>query len=303
MKKFKKIAIAIGLPAMLMLGACGYSTTASVTKVEVGSGPFDKPVVKKCIAPGTRSNAITNDKFYSFPVSDRDVDATGQAGSDFKAPTSVTADNAEMSIPITVRFNMVTDCKTLGAFFTKYAQRYGAFLSDDGEATDGFRLMERKLIYDPVDTLLDRLVHEDNWRDLYNNSDLQTKLQSQVQQQIGAVIDTNARGHFFNHFTVLIKKPQPTNQALKDAIAAEQSAVASANSATAKAQAQKAQAEAETATAQAEAAKKRAEIDGYMLKGMSPEQALLAYNQAQAIAAGLNPWQSVIIANGSVPTK
>lgn len=259
--KIKKF-VALALVAPLMV-ACGVSTQTSVTKVQVGAGPWDDPVVKKCIAPGVKDNSPTNDDYYNYPVSDRDLDATGQAGADFDAITAVSKDNAEMSIPVIIRFNMVTDCKTLGQFFKAYGQRYGAYLNDDGESTDGWMVMLRKLMYDPADALLDDVSKNYTWRDLYNNAAAQTELQNTLSKQIEGIVDTNARGHYFENFTVLVKKPVPTNPELVAAIAQEQAAVAGAASAEAKARAQKAQAEAETALARAEAEKKQAEIRGY----------------------------------------
>lgn len=261
--KFKKALVALCVVPLVALTGCGVSTQSSVTKVQVGAGPFDDPVVKGCIKPGVKDNSLTNDDYYAFPVSDRDLDATGQSGADFDAITAVSKDNAEMAIPVIIRFNMVTDCDTLSAFFKAYGQRYGAYLGDDGQSTEGWSLMLRKLMYDPTDALLDDVAKDYNWRDLYNNAAAQTELQSTLSDKIEGIVDANARGHYFENFTVLVKKPVPTNPALASAIAEEQAAVASAASAEAKARAQKAQAEAETALARAEAEKKNAEIRGY----------------------------------------
>lgn len=284
----KALAAIIVVP---LIAGCGVSTQSSVTKVEVGAGPFDDPVVKTCIKPGTKDNTPTNDDYYSYPVSDRDMDATGQKGSDFDPITAVSKDNAEMAIPLTIRFNMVTDCDTLGEFFKAYGQRYGAYLNDDGSTTDGWMTMLRKLMYDPTDALLDDVAKNYSWRDLYNNAQAQQELQTTLSEQIENIVDSNARGHFFDHFTVLVKKPVPTNPNLASAIAEEQAAVASAQSAEAKARAQKAQAQAETATARAEAAKKRAEIRGF--------GSFENYNKAKAVENGLNPYQPTYIVNGT----
>ena len=289
--KVKKSLVALFVVPLLVLTGCGVSTQSSVTKVQVGAGMFDDPVVKKCIKPGIKDNSPTNDDYYAYPVSDRDVDATGQDGSDFSAITAVSKDNAEMAIPVVVRFNMVSDCDTLTKFFKSYGQRYGAYLNDDGTATEGWTLMLRKLMYDPMDAALDDIAKNYVWRDLYNNAAAQVELQNTLSKNIGSIVDTNARGHFFENFTVLVKKPQPTNEELKKAIAAEQSAVASAQSAEAKARAQKAQAEAETATAKAEAEKKAAEIRGY--------GGFENYNKAKAVEHGLNPYQPTYKVSGT----
>jgi hypothetical protein len=217
MSKYKRFFVAILALPLLLLGACGVSTQSSVTKVEVGAGAFDDPVVKKCIKPGIKDNSITNDDYYALPVSDRDIDATGQDGADFPAITAVSKDNAEMAIPVIIRFNMVTDCDTLTKYFKSFGQRYNAFLDDEGHATGDWMLMLRKLMYDPADALLDDVAKNYNWRDLYNNAAAQTELQDTLSKDIEKAVDTNARYHYFENFTVLVKKPTPTNPDLADA--------------------------------------------------------------------------------------
>lgn len=287
----KRVLVALLVAPLVLLTGCGVATQSSVTKIQVGAGPFDDPVVKKCIKPGVKDNTPTNDDYYAYPVSDRDLDATGQSGADFDAITAVSKDNAEMAIPVIIRFNMVTDCESLTDFFKSYGQRYGAYLDDDGKATDGYMLMLRKLMYDPADALLDDVSKNYNWRDLYNNAAAQTELQDTLSKNIEAIVDANARGHFFENFTVLVKKPTPTNAELAKNIASEQAAVSGAQSAEAKARAQKAQAEAETALAKAEAEKKEAEIRGY--------GGFENYNKAKAVEKGLNPYQPTYKVSGT----
>lgn len=291
--KIKRIAVAVAVVPLMALTACGVSTQESVTKLQVGAGMIDDPKVKGCVKPGTKDNSPTNDDYYPYPTSERDLDATGQKGSDFDPITAVSKDNAEMAIPIIIRFNQVTDCDTLGDFFKSYGQRYGAYLDDEGKATDGYMTMLRKLMYDPTDALLDDVAKNYNWRDLYNSAAAQTELQATLSEQIDDIVETNARGKFFENFTVLVKKPVPTNPDLTQAIAAEQAAVATAQSAEAKARATKAQAEAETATAKAEAAKQQAIIQGY--GGFDN------YAKSQAIENGLNPYQPTYLVNGTKP--
>lgn len=281
MKRF--ISIFLALTTLMFVTACGVSTTTSTTKVHVGGGPFEDAQFKGCIAPSTNNNSPTNDDYYAYPVSDRDFDATGQKGADAKPITVISSDNAELAIPITIRFNMVSDCKTLQQFHKSYGERYGAYLKDDGTSSEGWLTMLRKLMYDPLDTTLDEIAKKYKWRELYNNAAAQNELQSTLKKEISDIVDANARGHYFENYTVLMKKPYPTNKNLKDAVAEEQAAVAGAASAEAKARAQKAQAEAETALARANAEKQRAEIAGF--GGFDN------YAKFKAVENGLNPYQ------------
>ena len=106
------------------------------------------------------------------------------------------------------------------------------------------------------------------------------------------LVDRQARGHYFEGFTVLVKKPSPIDKELVASINESQKLLAVSEQAIARARADVARADAEVKVAKAQAAKRRAEIEGYG----STE----AYLKAQAVEKGLNPWQpttSGIISN------
>lgn len=296
MNKMKKTLALLLLLPLVALAACGVAAPPSETFVHVGAGPIESPHFKDCVPAGTRNNAPTNDDYYGYPVSEREIDATGQAGSDQEPPTVVSKDNATLAVPITIRFQMISDCVTLQKFFKAYGQRYGAYLDDKGQATEGWNLMLRKLMYDPTDVALAEIAKKYTWRELYNSAQAQADLQNTLKADIGDIVDNAAGGRYFDHFIVLMKKPYPVDKSLAKAIAREQAAVAGAESAKAKAEAQKATAEAQTATAKAEAARQEAEIKGY--------GGFENYNKAKAVDKGLNPYQPTYVVNGSaVPTR
>jgi hypothetical protein len=105
------------------------------------------------------------------------------------------------------------------------------------------------------------------------------------------MIEAAAKGQFFEGITVLIGKPEPVNPNLAKAVADEQTEVAKSKSLEARAKADEATAKAQLAVSQAEAAKQRAAIDGYRLEGMTAKDAMRAYNEAQLIEKGGNPYQ------------
>ncbi len=284
------VGVALISPLLFLTG-CGVSTTPGVTKVHVGSGPFEDPAFKTCVAPSTKNNMPTNDAYFAYPVSERDLDATGQDGSDFAAITVLSKDNAEMRIPVTLRFNMAADCRTLQEFHRAYGERYAAYLNDDGTSTAGWMLMLRKLMYDPMDTTLDEIAKKYTWREMLNNAAAQNEMQSALVENIDQIVADNAKGEYFENFVVLMKKPTPANRDLQAAVEAEQEAVATAQSAEAEARAKKLQAEAEIAVSRAEAQKKKAEIDGF--------GGYQNYSRSQAIERGLNPFQPTYIVGGT----
>jgi hypothetical protein len=187
---------------------------------------------------------------------------------------------------------MVTDCRTLKAWYNEHGQRYGASLTDDGAITAGWDLALRKLVADPLDAQLDRIVQRYPWRQVWNDPSIKAEIEKQVSDQMETLVDRQARGHYFEGFTVLVKKPSPIDTALVDAINESQKQLAVSEQAIARARADVTRADAEVKVARAQAAKRRAEIEGYG----STE----AYLKALAVEKGLNPWQpttSGIIAN------
>lgn len=287
-RSFGLIVMAVVLMSMT---ACGVSTQPDVIKLQIGAGPFEDPKIKGCVQPGTKDNSPTNDKYIAYPTSGRDFDAGVTDGGDSGPITVVSKDNTEMSIPVRLTWDFASDCEDIKKFYNLY-NRYGANLDDDGQTTDGWNKVLQKVMGATLDTTLDEVAKNYNWRDLYNSATAQNDLQATLNENIQAAVNESAKGEFFINIKVAtIKKPVPTNQNLVNAIAEEQAAVATAQSAEAKARATKAQAEAETQTAIAEAAKQKAIIDGY--------GSFENYNRAKAVEQGLNPYQPTYKVSGT----
>lgn len=288
----KRFIIAlVSLFALMGLTACGVSTQEDTIKVQVGAGPFEDPKFKDCIDPATKRNSPTNNDYFDYPVSERDYDATGQDGSDASPFTVVSKDNVPMNVPLTIRFNMVTDCETLQEFHKAHGSRYNAYLNEDGTSSSGWLTMLRKLMGDPVDSALDEIAKKYNWLDLYNKAEVQNELQETLTENISEIVETQAKGEYFENYVILVKKPTPSDESLLATITTAQKDLAAAEAKIRQAEADKATAEAQVAVAQAEARKQQAIISGY---GGYENYAL-----AQAIAAGLNPFQPTYLVPGT----
>jgi SPFH domain / Band 7 family len=289
MGKIVGIVIAIVMVVtliVLLISFRGYSVPSDMVAIRVGAGPFEASKIKgDCIAPSTRGY-LTNDDYEYFPTSEREWDATGQDGSDGPRFKSVTQDSVEMYIPVTVRFTLDTDCEKLKEFYIRYARRYGVEFENDGSWNDEWITLLRKLVADPADATLDRIIQDYTWRNVWNNPLTKVEIEKRFNEELAgdnSLMVQTAKGEFFEGISVLVGKPQPVNDELAKAVAQEQTNVAQAQAAEAQAKADKARAEAETAVAIAEAAKQQAVIAGYG----GPENFLLH----EAIAAGLNPYQ------------
>jgi hypothetical protein len=281
----KKVLLLIA--ATLVLGGCGYNIPPDMVALRVGAGPFEPKKIKECIPPTDRKLFFeTNDSYHHFPTSEREWDATGKKGSDSAPFTSVTKDNVVMQIPVTVRFTIKTECEDLKKFYAKYVRRYGAEFKSNGEYNEQWETLLRKLVGDPADQTLDRIVQNYEWRKVWNDPKTKVAIEREFNKALSSpksLMVQTAKDSYFDGISVLVGTPQPDRQELKDAVALEQQAVADAKSKEAEAGAREAQARAEVAVKEAEAAKKRATIAGY--------PSVEDYLKALAILNGQNPYQ------------
>lgn len=266
-------AVVVLVLVIFMFALDGYSTPSDMVAVRVGKGPFEAKKIKgDCVQPSTRGY-LTNDEYNYFPTSEREWDATGQDGSDSGRFRSVTKDNVEMYIPVTVRFTLVTECTVLKDFYTSYARRYGVQFKNDGTFEEtganynqAWLTVLRKLVADPSDTTLDRIVQDYNWRDVWNNPqtkpEIERRLTEALQSNTSLLVQT-AHESYFDNISVLVGKAQPVNEELSRAVAQEQTNVAKAQSAKAQADADAAKARAQLAVQRAEAAKTRTDIEAF----------------------------------------
>lgn len=277
------------------LTACGthsVSTAADQVGLHYLGGPFSSKKYDSFIPASTKQWFGPGDKEYLYPNNRRTFDATGGKGAESNPITSVSKDSAEMATPVSVTFQLDTDPKTLRKFHETIGNRYKAYMSGD-EVTKGWENVLGFYIGQALNTTLDREVQQYNWRDLYNHPELRTALQAAVDKELPQLVDQQMNGHYFTGFQTLLQQPTPTNQALKDAVAAQQAAVAAANSQKAQADAQRAAAEAQIAVSRAEAQKKQKEIAGY--GGVDN------YNRHECIVHGCNPYQPTYIYGAPQP--
>lgn len=293
MKRF--LLIPVLAATAVLLSSCGFSTPSDMVAVVVGAGPFESSKVKGCKNVSERAFFWeTNDQYKYFPTSEREWDATGQDGSDSGRFKSVTNDNVEMYIPVTVRFTIDTECDKLKEFYTRYARRYGVEFDNDGSYNKQWITLLRKLVADPSDATLDRIIQDYNWRDVWNNPETKVLIEKRFNDALSSdnsLLVQTAKGEFFNGISVLVGKPEPVNEELAKAVALEQTKVAEAQSAEAQAKADAAKANAQIAVAKAEAAKKEAEIDGY--------GGIEGYLKFLAVTNRLNPWQPTYVVSGT----
>ncbi|HVQ17880.1 MAG TPA: SPFH domain-containing protein, partial [Actinomycetes bacterium] len=255
------------------------------------AGPTQPKKVVGCKPPSTRG-WLTNDDYKYYPTSEREWEATGQKDSDADPYESVTKDKVIMKMPVTVRFTLKTDCKTLQDFYVKYGRRYDVEFKNDGTYDEtganynqAWLTVLRKLVANPTDQTLDRIVQGYNWQDVWNDPGTKTKIEQQLTADLrskSSLLVQTAHKAYFDDITVLVGKPIPP-KALGDQVAETQTRVAKAEAEEAQANADKLKAEAQTKVALAEGAKQRAIIEGF--------GGIEGYLKYQCILQGCNPYQ------------
>ncbi len=293
----RRALAAAGVVGLLLLTATACGThSVSTAPDQVGlhylGGPLSSKSYDDYVPASTKRWYGPGDSEYLYPNNQRSYDATGGPGSESKPFISVSKDQAEMSVPVSVTFRLRTDEKSLRAFHENIGNRYHAYMEGD-DTTSGWREMLAFYIGQPLNVSLDRVVQSANWRDLYSRPEARTALQTRIDTELPDLVKQKMQGDYFEDFQVLVQQPAPTNEQLKQAIAQQQAAVAAAQSAQAQAEAQRLAAKAQVSVQQQQALKTRADISAY---GSVDE-----YNKAQAILKGINPYQPTYVVGGSAP--
>lgn len=316
--KIKRIAtIAVGLVAAMTLTACGgVNVSPQQTALHFGGGAIQAQEFKDCVKPSSRDNFAPGDKFYVYQTDLRSFDATGAEG-DESAPIEVLSKEKEVvRVPVTVSFNLKTDCKTLLDFHNTIGAKNwhdgkGAY-NDGGKPGEGWRKFLNHIYVTPLNNTLDSLAEKISYNDLIGNEEVRRTLETAIQKNLPAEIaKRTGNKQFLENFEIQVLKPTLANQAILDAIAGQNAAIEQGRAAEAKAKADGAAAiaaaeaarlaasknaeaaRAQVAVAQAEAAKQRAACAAY---GSAAE-----CNKRAAIDKGINPYQPTYVVPQAQP--
>lgn len=274
-----------------MIGAVLAVAAASVvgcSQVNPGTQAIEKdsygsPNLGNCVVGPANPGTVTVD-LIRFPARQITWDATGdkdaergpyaalsKPASPPLAPGQVpdadySTGQAEMAIPVTLTFDLTTNCNDLKEFYTKYATKDNGWLNDKGESTDGWVKLLNYTISQPAQQAIIRITQKYPWQKVWNDEQVRAEYQKDLTTDLQKEAATRTGGkEFFTNFLVTVGKPYPTDDKLRQAVADQQSSQAQANAAqtkaTADANARKAAAQASTDAANAEVAAKTAEAN------------------------------------------
>lgn len=312
--RITKLAVISAAAAMLVTGCSIVSTPPDQVALHYEGGALSAREFKACVDPSKREVNGPGDKYYLYPTSLRTYTASDDASSERGPVTVVSKDNAEMNVPVTVTFTLITECDTLRKFHETIGNRNNAFwggsdFTDDADQNndgtpDGWVSVLNTFVGESMKAELDRASQGYDWRQLWNDPKIKTELENTLNETLGQSVDRRMGGHFFKIQTILVQKPVPVNEDLKNAVANEQAAVAKAKaaeaeavalekSAVAEAKAAQAKAEAEIAVAKAQAAQMEEQI-----RVLGKETWLKMYG----IDKGITPWPNPVVP-GSNPNS
>jgi hypothetical protein len=302
----KKILLSLAIVFALVFSMAGCTgddvTDPSVTALRYEGGSTQGREFKECVPAGTK--LATDDTLYPYPNTQRQDmwDSTNKAADhpNLGEETSLT-DSA--GVPITaqvnVQFFLNTSCEPLdktdehkaykGGVLQAYHELVGktrtAYFNDDGTYGDGWINAMNYYISPQVESFLADATRKYGAEALWQNKDgIRQKIADDLTAALPQLVNDNMETdlQFYENFKVQITSFTPDGEFL-GLYKERQAAAVKAQTAQDNAAAQVAEAQANTEVAKAEALTKAATIAGY--------GSVEAYLQAQAIAAGMNPFQ------------
>jgi regulator of protease activity HflC (stomatin/prohibitin superfamily) len=296
-------ATILAAAAAISLSACSYSAMGPSEQSVLENDPFlpgGDHNLTGCIGPAN-TQGTTFAKVHKFPARQIVWNATYDPNHDVDPYVAITSTKAlaQMAVPVSVTFDLTTNCDALKKFYTRYASGYGGVLNDDGTESQGWRNLLNHVIGQPLQDTINRVVVQYPWQQVYSDQAVLNELRTELDKDLPAATAARTDGDtYFSHFQVTVLKPQPVDANLKAAIDNQQTQVqqaqASQAAGIAQAQADQAKADAEVAAAEAQAKAEAQKALALQAKihGFGDVD---AYLRSLAIEKGINPWQPQLV--------
>jgi hypothetical protein len=295
-KKFTAALVfaSIGLSACSQIGAGQQAVLVDT---------WGAPTVSGCAKEESQVSDIGND-IRRFPARQITWDANNDPGAErgpYLALSSSEA-QAEMAIPVTITFDLTTDCDKLKAFYRDYATQDSGWLKDDGTPSDGWVKMLTRTVSQPAEQAIFTVTQKYTWQKVWNGDDVRQEYVGALSRQLPEQTAARTGGvEYFKNFKVSVGKPYPTNEQLRQSAEAQQANAAAAEAEriklTSQANAEKSAADSQKLAAQAQrdAEVAKAQIVAAQIAGYPDVE---SYLRAQCIKVAPNctPWPQPIIA-------
>lgn len=311
MNRIKRItltAVALVVVGGGMSACSSHFTEPDMIAIRYAGGPTEGGEFKECVEGGQKQ--IDNDTYYPYPTTQRQNlwDSTNN-DADHDDLQLATKDGVPVGLRINLNFGLNTDCDVIRKFHEQIGKTRKAWFNDDGSYNGGWITTMNYYTSPALVARARETLSEYTMADLWPSTAALGEIQEAIQGEtdstdsIQAAVDHLTEGdeQFYDSLTVTIIEVVP-DPGYRDQFLERQKAQTAADTAELNKTAQIKQAEADKAVrvaqAQASAAEKHQEILAYKLPGMTNKDAVQAYNEAQAISRGINPWQP----NGTILT-
>ena len=209
---------------------------------------------------------------------------------------------AEMSVPITLTFDLTQNCDQLKEFLSKYASKDNGWLDDDGNVTDGWIKLLNYTVSQPAEQAVISITQKYPWQKIWNDEAVRVEYKDALQKQMPkSAAARTGNVEYFTNFQVTVGKPYPTDDRLRQSISDQQSSQAAADAERIKLTSQ-ANAERDAAVAQQQAAEaqRAAEVSKAQVKAAEiagfPDVESYLRDQCIQKAPACTPWPQPIIA-------
>lgn len=301
MKKIIAPIIILVIGVFALTGCSKQYIDPSMMGLRYAGGIGEGGKFKECLKTGEVK--YSDDTVYLYPTTQRQDDFNSDR---YKPDDPNAADNKDIAVTtkdgVTVyirgnqNFGLVTDCDTIKAYHELIGKTRKAYFNEDGSYKAGWITTMNYYITPATVEQWRDVISQHNVDELWPSTSLYNTLTDEVNGNMQAAVDKRTEGSesFYDRLTFSISSITPTEDYQNQYLQRQQAQTA-AETAKLNQDAQVAQAKADQAVrvaqAEAAAAEKHEEIAAYKLPGMTWAQAVRAFNEAQAIAAGINPWQ------------
>jgi regulator of protease activity HflC (stomatin/prohibitin superfamily) len=300
-KRLAVAAVGLAVFSTALTGCSKQYIDSSMMGLRYAGGIGEGGKFKECLKTGKAD--YSDDTLYLYPTTQRQDDFNTDRyepndpnAADNKDITVTTKDGVQVSIRGNQNFGLNTDCDTIKAFHEQIGKTRKAYFNEDGSYNKGWITTMNYYITPATVEQWRDVISEHNVDELWPSTALYSDLVDTVNSQMQAAVDKRTEGDesYYDRLTFTISSITPTEDYQQQYLQRQQAQTA-AETAKLNKDAQVAQAEADKAVrvaqAEAAAAEKHEQIIAYQGPGMSFADAVRAYNEAQAIAAGINPYQ------------
>jgi hypothetical protein len=205
----KKILILL-FGVILLAGCSTVSTESDQVALHYDAGAFSDTTFENCVKPGEMNIDGPGDNHYVYPAGQRTYKFAEAAGAEQKPFSVTTKDNAQMTAAGILGFEINTDCDVLQKFHVAIGLKYHV---DENGIKDWVPLMNDYL-GQQLQACMNSAASGYTVDELYQDSAKRAAWGEDVKKCLPQAIKDFAHGDYFDHFTLVLQRPLPSQRYL-----------------------------------------------------------------------------------------